>query len=90
VHGCQRWKRESGGIVERVHSKLYNRHFIQVNKWQFDAQFEGATILEDQHFTYSGKFLKKAKIVTPVGKDRKNPDIPEQMEDDKAFSKRYV
>jgi hypothetical protein len=43
--------------------KLYDGHFIQVNKWQFDAQ-------------YGGKFLKKAKIITPVGKDRKNPDIP--------------
>jgi hypothetical protein len=25
--------------------KLYDGHFIQANKWQFDEQFEGATIL---------------------------------------------
>jgi hypothetical protein len=64
--------------------KLYDGHFVEDHRDEFEEKFSGATLLGDQHFSYGAKFLEEVKIVTPGGTSGKNAEIPEEAESDEG------
>jgi len=68
--------------------KLYDGHWVQDHKKELNEKLAGATIFGDNHFQYGAKYLKNAKILTPNGPERKNPDMFEWVQGDEGMSKR--
>lgn len=66
--------------------KLYDGHFVELNKRELDQKFKGANILGDDHFTYGVSKLKEATLLTARSGRKEDPEMIEEMQGDESLS----
>jgi hypothetical protein len=60
--------------------KLYDGHFVEVKKEEFDEAFEGSAMVGDCHFKYGAKFVEDVTFYTPNNNTEEEKE--EQMSDE--------
>jgi hypothetical protein len=58
--------------------KLYDGHFVEDHRDEFEKEFTGAAMLGDQHFTYGAKFVESVKIFTPKAPQGQGGGVAEE------------